>query len=352
MIRANTPRRPRELQRLSSLGDASVDFLPAVQNQLMKYGLGYHREAKDSEGFRMKTVESKGIRLFLKVNKGPEGSPGETYDLDTNESIETHERQALLSGLRAMFVVPPNSYYGLLFVERAGRRNLKGLIQDRVITQLAVLSQTVIRVESFAESSDWERLLEHDQTFRVSQLLKITSSADDASTPEDSVVKLILEGQGARRLGARLKNLIPRRQREREERLDQWARLAELRQLRVAASKDGVTFQNEAEYQDLAALVTASRGSLGDDELHETLTAAMPVTPQPELTHRRWDVTTGDRKPERTFVVESDTLPQFVYELGERLTDGDLRNTWLDHAEQILKNRGVTLPPGWMPAAL
>lgn len=120
----------RELQRLSAAGDNEDDLLTLIKDNLDALGEQYHRLPKAAEGYRVKLVESRGRALFVKLNKGPEGSPGETYDIDTEESIETTERQAQLSGLRGLFVIPKDSYYGLLFVERVGIRHLKEVLTD------------------------------------------------------------------------------------------------------------------------------------------------------------------------------------------------------------------------------
>src|SRR4051794_35747512 len=111
VVRANPPHRSKELYRMSSVGESGEDILDVAHDHLRALGPGYHREERESEGFRVKALDRQGRTLSVTINKGPEGATGETYDLDTQESRATTERQALLSGLRAMFVLPQDSYY-------------------------------------------------------------------------------------------------------------------------------------------------------------------------------------------------------------------------------------------------
>ena len=125
LLRVNQPHRAKELQRLSAAGDNDDDLLDLIEKNLVALGSGYQHEPRTAEGYRVKLIDRRGRSLFVRLNKGPEGAPGETYNVETEESIETTEKQAQLSGLRALFVIPEDSYYGLLFVERVGVRHLK-----------------------------------------------------------------------------------------------------------------------------------------------------------------------------------------------------------------------------------
>lgn len=346
LIRAATPFRPKALQRLSSLGDADDDLLQIVRASFDSLGPGYQREAKTAEGYRVRVAEVRGRTLDIRINKGPEGSTGETWHLDDATSVETTERQAQLSALRALLVVPEDSYYGLLFVERIGVRHLKQVLADTIIRVAAQVTSVVMRVESFAETSDWERELDPQQTMRVSRFMKATDSGDDASTPDDTMVKIITEGGRLRASSDYIKELVLGRLRRRERRLDVQTQAAELERRRKAGPS-AFTVQDEEELQRLTDEIAAMDAPRHVDDALASVLADLAPVDTGDLEHERFDVVMGTDRPERTFVVEKDSIPQFVYELGARLTDGGLRNTWLDHAETILGNRGVSLPRGW-----
>jgi hypothetical protein len=346
LLRVNQPHRAKELQRLSAAGDNDDDLLDLIQNNLVALGPGYQREPKTAEGYRVKLVDRRGRSLFVRLNKGPEGAPGETYNVETEESIETTEKQAQLSGLRALFVIPKDSYYGLLFVERVGVRHLKEVMANVAIRPAGQQSGVVTRIESFAEAKDWAAELAGKQALRMSELLEVTSTAQDASTPDDTTVRVITEGGLLKQASGKIKEKITERLEAREGRLDALARASDLARKR-AATKDAFTVQDEAELQALTESIAAMNKPLPvDEDLQGTLSGLVPVD-RSMLKHKRFDVSLGTERAERTFVIESDAVPQFVYELGGRLTDAGLRDAWTAHAESILSNRGVTLPAGW-----
>jgi hypothetical protein len=332
------------MHRLSAAGDNDDDLLGLIEDKLTALGSAYQREDKSSEGYRIKEVERRNRTLYVRVNKGPEGSPGETYDVETEESRETTEKQAQLSGLRALVAIPKDSYYGLLFVERIGVRHLKEVLAGVAVIAAAREVGVVPRIESFAELADWEAELADKQAWRVSELLEVTSSAEDASTPKDSVVHVSAQGGMVARQSEKLKSALVRRIKQREERLDLLSRASDLALVRKA-SADAFTVQNEAELKALTKLISDADKST-DADLNTVLSELVPVSRE-GLKHRRFDVAIGATGPERTFVVESNAVPQFVYQVGGRLTDTGLRDAWVAHAEKIFKNRGVTVPKNW-----
>lgn len=88
-----------------------------------------------------------------------------------------------------MLVIPTDSYYGLLFVERVGGRHLKSLLCEIAVRPGIRQGGAVSRVESFAQARDWRVLLADHEVLRVSELLG-GDSATDASTPNDTKVKV------------------------------------------------------------------------------------------------------------------------------------------------------------------
>lgn len=347
LLRANVPHRPKEMQRLSSAGDSDDDLLDLIQQLLDSLGSGYHREEKTSEGYRVKLVQRRNRALFVKLNKGPEGAPGETYDLDTEQSIDTTERQAQLSGLRGLFVIPKDSYYGLLFVERVGRRHLRDVLKDTAIRPAGQRAGVVTRVESFAEAKDWEAELAQHEVWRVSEVLELTDSNADASTPGDTRVRVSMEGPRLRQVPQQVKEGILRRFTSREARLDALVAASRLSEKKRKAGKDALTVQDEAELQAVTEEIAAMDAPVEvDQELQQALAGVVPVDRE-QLTHKSFTVGLGSESAERTFTVESDSVPSFFYDLNGRLSDDGLRDTWLAHAESILRNRGVKLPAGW-----
>lgn len=178
-------------------------------------------------------------------------------------------------------------------------------------------------------------------------MLSRRDSGEDASTLEDTVVRVSAEGSGMRGLSRGLKDLFTGRIRRRDERLDTIQRTSELGERRRRAIADGVAFGDNAEYQDLlGVLEQLNVAEDRDDSLFEVVDEVLPIDRE-QLTHQRFEVALGNRRPERNIIIEANSIPQFVYELGGRLSDGALRNTWIDHADSILRARGVELPSGW-----
>ena len=345
IVRANEPHLPRYLRRLSDL--EAGDTLQLATRALESMGLGYHRDFWSSDGFRIKEIGRTGRAVFVKINKGPEGATGEAFDTQTGESVETTETQALLSGLRAMLVMPLDCYYGLLFVERVSGRHLKSLLSEIFVKPGVRQGGGVPRIESFAQARDWRVLLADHQVLRVSELLAGGSDVD-ASTPNDSRVKVEASGGFVSDARAKVADAFAGRAERRQRRLAQEVVVADEEDKRRHAEGPGVTLMDDDEFQaELRKLDALSDPEQDELDLAELIAEAVPVGRQ-GLKHEQYTVATrGPTGGERTFVIESNAIPQFVYELGGRLTDGGLRQTWLAHAEEMLQALGVTLSPGW-----
>jgi hypothetical protein len=363
LVRANAPHRSRALYRLNSCGPGSHDLLEVLYKRLAELGEDYHSDEKSADGYRIREVDRAGRSLWLRINKGPEGGRGETYDTETGISVDTNERTALLSGLRGQIFLPENSYFGLLFVERIGLRNLRELLYSKVVKPSAHHTESVIRVEAFAESEDWKRELQTQQALRVSEILYSSEGGEDASTPQDTIVRVVTEGPGLRRASQGIKDLITARLFRRDMKLDALARIAPVESRRKIvdtdhsenghtvykkAPKSVFTVQDEAEYQALVMeLNELEKAETSDDDLKGALENVSPVNRE-HLKTKRFEVGIGNERPEKTFVLEGDAMPQFVYETGARLGDRQLRNLWETHASGILRNRSVRLPADWL----
>ncbi|QKY80034.1 hypothetical protein SEA_DOGGS_33 [Gordonia phage Doggs] len=348
LLRVSVTNRPQSLQRLSEAGADNADTLDLFEDAFEVMGKKFRRES-GAEGFRCKEATRTGRTIWVTINKGPAGIEGETYDMETDESVETTERHALLSGLRAMFVVPADSYYGLMFVERIGRRNLRQLLDDWIIKPtIHQLAESLIRVEGFAEADDWRAVLADKELLQVSEVLK-AGPGDDASTPNDRVVKVQIAGGAVRNLTNSVKEMIISRVQRRTNRVDLTVEAARIEERRHVAGKDAFTVEDDARLEAIReALDEIDSSSSREESLAEFLAQLSPVAPGGDLEHKSYDVAVGERRPERVFSVERESIPQFVYELaGRRLGDTELRRAWLSHAETILSNRGVTLPQGW-----
>lgn len=363
LLRANAPHRSRALYRLTSCGPGSHDLLDVLHKQITELGEDYHSDERSADGYRIREADRSGRSLWLRINKGPEGGRGETYDTETGISVDTNERTALLSGLRSQIFIPENSYFGLLFVERIGVRNLKELLYATAMKPSSHYTESVIRVEAFAESEDWRRELQSQQALRVSEILYSAEGGQDDSTPQDTVVRVVTEGPGLRRASQGIKTLITDRLARRDKRLDALARIAPVENRRKIvdeknsegghtvykqAPRSIFTVQDEAEYQALVTeLVGLEREEDSDSDLRAALETVSPVNRE-HLRTKRFEVGIGNERPEKTFVLEGDAMPQFVYETGARLQDFQLRNLWEAHASKILRNRGVRLPADWL----
>lgn len=347
LLRASVSHRPVELYRTNAVGQAGLDLLDVFDDRVDGLGHGYHPIDRTAEGFRVKETQRAGRTLWMKINRGPgEGQPGETYDLDTDQSTETTERQALLSGLRAMFFLPRDSYYGLLFVERVGRRHLRDLLNDFVIRPSSSVVGSTLRVESFAEISDWQRELAPLSVLRVSEMLVKSESGADPSTVDDTLVTISAEGGQLHKLSSGMKNLFASRIRRRDAQMEALSRSSELGERRRTAERDGVAFQDEEEYKQARDAVQALNvASDHPDGLTAALDRVVPVD-RSNYDHQRYEFALGEKRVERNIIVERDTIPQFIYEMKGRPYDGGLRNTWTQHAATILSNQGVQLPAG------
>lgn len=353
LVRVSVTRRPRSVERVSHCGADGLDLLDLVTEAFDAMGSGYRSESRTAEGFRRKEFRTSGRSVWVKIYKGPAGIEGETYDMDTQESVPTGERQALLSGLRAMMILPSDSYYGILFVERIGRRHLKELIDNWVLKpSMFRLRESIIRLEGFAEASDWQLVLAEKQVLQVSELLK-SAPGDDASTAEDKTVKVTITGGTLRGLTERFKEMVIDRVTRRNDRAQLVTESARLEAKRLAteqreAANDAFTVEDKQRLELIAARL-AELDSHTDRSIADLINDLNPVENAAEqgLEHSSYEVSVGTRRPERVFSVERDSMPQFVYETGRRLSDSELWAAWVSHAETILSNRGVSLPAGW-----
>jgi hypothetical protein len=348
LVRAAKLFNPAQLYRLNEAGDAGDDILTVIHDQIGYLGAGYHSQAGTSEGFRVRENAPYGRTLWLKVNRGPEGVPGETYDRDNNVSTDTTERIALLSGIRAMLALPVDSYLGLLFCEKVGTRHLKDLVREAGTQPAAAATGAHITLESFAELRDWQREIAPLTAIRISETLAVRDSGDDASTKKSTTVNVIAEGGLVERATERVKGIFLDRVGRRDERLEILKHSSQLGERRRQAEADGVAFQEEAEYQaDLRQLRALNVADEYEPELGSLVSQVVPID-RDAAEHKGFSVDLGpERGPSRNIAIEGNRIPLFKYELAARLSDGALRNTWTAHAERIFNNRGVSLPATW-----
>lgn len=363
LIRVAPPHRERSLETLSAIGSANVDLLEEVQRELTGLGSGFHRNPVLAEGFRKRAHSRRGRSIHLWVRRGPVGSLGETFDTESETSTETGLATALLSELRASFYIPKGSYYGFLFVERVGGRHLKDLLVQRIIKPISLTHQVNVRVEGFALSDDWRRELNTKQVLRVTELLQPRDSAHDASTLDELQVRVAVEGAGLSRRGEDIKSMIFDVLDRRHRKYRELARIAPLERRRTVwreiqkrdgavehgwrrAPKSAFTAADEQEWRAISDEISALDTDSVSDELRQDLQSVLPVD-RGEYESRRLEVSFGDERPERSFVIAGDRVPQFVYEFGERLVDAQLLAAWDATAAQFLSTLGVTLTPGW-----
>jgi len=364
LIRVAPAHRPRQLYRLNDVGQSHADLLTEITDELTTIGSKFHHNEILAEGFRLKRNNPFGRSTLLWMRRGPVGNPGETYDIDTGGVAETGVNTALLSELRAGLYIPEGSYFGFLFVERVGGRHLKDLIYQRVIMPIAKRLDVSIRVEAYAETDDWRKELSGQQVLRVTEVLNMQASQEDASTlDEDLSVRVATEGSVLSRMTGDVKALIfdalDRRHAE-YRLLAQIAPLQSRRNIWGDVSRKGETKQGwkkaprsaftVADSEELTAQLLELdklRGNGAPKELLEQLQNLVPVD-RSDLESRRLEVAFGDKAPQKNFVVESDRLPQLVYPLGGRLTDVELQRLWEAQAEAFLQGLGVTLTADWL----
>ncbi|MDU0328511.1 hypothetical protein RWH43_17260 [Microbacterium sp. KSW2-21] len=364
LIRVAPPHRPRQLYRLNDVGQDHVDLLAKISDELKTIGDGFHHNEILAEGFRLKRNNPFGRSTLLWMRRGPVGNPGEAYDIDTGNEVETGLNTALLSELRGGFYIPEGSYFGFLFVERVGGRHLKDLIYKRVILPVAKALDVAIRVEAYAETDDWRKELAGQQVLRVTELLNMSATKEDASTlDEDLSVRVAAEGPVLSRMTGDVKDLLfdalDRRHAEYrllaqvaplESRRSIWGDVTRKGQQKKgwkAAPRAAFTVADSEELSAQLLELEALRGTSAPQELLEQLQALVPVD-RSELESKRLEVSFGDTIPQKNFVVESDRLPQLVYPLQGRLTDIELQRLWEAQVEAFLGRLGVTLPDGWL----
>lgn len=363
LIRISPTHRPRELHRLSDFGEDRVDLFEAIASSLDGLGAGFHKNPGLAEGFRKHSHTSRGRSLFVKLRRGPIGNPGETFDTEEGTPRETSRTTALLSELRASFYIPEDAYFGFLFVERVGGRHLKDLIWKRVLKPIALETKMVMSVEAFALSDDWRKELAGKQVLRVSELLKQKDSGHDRSTREDIAVRVSAEGAGLSSRGDDLKlrvfDIIDRRHKE----YRALAKIAPLEQRRTRlverTRRDGTvvserkktpqnafTVSDEAGWASLVAEIEALRSGPTGGELHDELQEILPVD-RDEYESQRLEVSFGIDRPEKTFVVAGDRVPQLIYEVNGWLTDNEWQAAWDATSSQFLGTLDVRLPTAW-----
>jgi hypothetical protein len=366
LIRAGVPNRTRTLNQLSRSGSPTpTDLLDELEAQFSVFGDTYQSDKKNAEGFRVREADRVGRSLRLRIHKGPEGNPGETYNIETDESEDTGDTTALLSALRATVYIPEKSYFGLLFVERTGGRHLKELLARIVFKPVALKRDLAIRLESFAEVDDWRSELGDQGVLRISESL-VASQGGDASTPDDTVVRVVAEGTKVRQVSDDIKeqlftrlerifrtirvraNLAPLEDRRYVyvEKEDSSSQTIEVRR---KAPKSVFTVQDENEYQALVEELAKLNEADENPALRSTLQELVPIE-RDGLKSQRWEVALGEEKPERSFVVEGNSVPQFVYLTQGRLLDNLLRQTWEAHATRIFGVLGVSLADDWLLA--
>lgn len=342
LLRASVYGRPRELQRLSSVGDEGIDLSPAFGQAIAMLGDAYHSDNASAEGYRLKQYEETDRSHFFRINKGPIGSRGEAYDIETGESIETTERQALLSGLRGWVTIPEDSFYGFLFVERIGRRHLRDLFHEVAIKPVAQTSGAILRLESFAPAASWRSELANMEALRVSEVLHATDSGEDLSTANDSVIRIVAEGARVKKASDAVIGAILNRVDRREADFRMMARASRMLERRRAQGNVDASFgiQDLEEYEALVAEV--EHGAMdASSKLEEALQDVLPAIQESGLQRKRIDVSVGpEDRVKRTFSVERDTIPAFVFETAGILQDRALRETWEHHATELFRLLG------------
>jgi len=360
LVRATVPRRTRRLIRMDNLDGSGLDLLTEAARHVASLGLGLVSSSEE-EGFRVRECAGTGRALWLRINQGPRRVPGEVWDDDVQAATDLTDAQSALSELRGMLVVPAGAHFGLLFVERVARRHLREIVKEHVLDPIGIENGLLIRASAFADGADWRRDLAGKQVLRVGQLLKReTTAATPADDPEEAFVDISVQGTALRSRTEALKDRFFRRADRQAEKLraliraseaaDQAdaierARLSDQQLQRQSPQTEAALVDDEREITaQLRELEEAERGDVG---VGAELAGLIPAEFE-GFDHKRWEISFGEQRPERTFVLERDSMPQFLYELGgDRLPDTALRETWRAHAERIFRDFGDPLPRGW-----
>jgi hypothetical protein len=360
MVRATVPRRTRRLIRLDNLDDSGMDLLTEAARHVASLGPGLVASSED-EGFRVRECAGTGRALWLRVSQGPRRVPGEVWDDDAQQATDLTEAQSALSELRGMLVVPTGAHFGLLFVERVARRHMREIVKEHVLDPIGLENALLVRSAAFADGADWRRDLAGKQVLRVGQVLKRETTAETpADNPEEAFVDISVQGTALRSRTEALKDRFFRRADRQTERLQaliraseaadqadaiEHARIADQQIQRATSQRQAATVEEEREISEqLRALEDAERQDVG---IGSELAGLIPAEFE-GFDHKRWEISFGEVRPERTFVLERDSMPQFLYELGgDRLPDSALRQAWRAHAERIYRDFGDPLPRGW-----
>lgn len=336
-----------QLHRLSNFGEArNLDLHVLSKSSLENIKDKYFGDKHGSEGYRIRHIEERGRTLFVKVNKGPQNTGGEAYDPTTGEGFEISPRSAMLGRMRAMLALPKDSYYGLLFAERQGNRNLKEIIRNQALYPNAIVNDTTIHIDNFAEYSDWQKLLKDQKALSLTEYLEIRDSTHDSSTAS-TPIKLIAEGPRINRITKGVLGAITARAKRNEEYFDTLSAAADLSEEKARKGKAFSVSDNEELAKQRAHLKTLRDSPELSEEITRQLRDAIPIEIGEKIEHKSYQVVTGEEKPERTFNVDRNTMPQFVYETQGIFPDNKLLDLWVAHAEIIFRSRGVSLPKGW-----
>ncbi|MEI2268131.1 hypothetical protein OHB93_02280 [Microbacterium sp. No. 7] len=347
---------------MNAVGPENRDLLSEITSQLGMLGSQFYRNDGMAEGYRFNEHAARGRSIRIKLRRGPVGNPGETFNITSGTATETSEDTALLSELRAAFYIPRDSYYGFLFVERIGGRHAKDLIYQKVVVPVAEATRHTIRLENFAEVEDWRRILSTQQVLRVAEFLRPDSSAD-ASTAHDVFVKVSAEGAGVSSKSEELKeqflDIVDRRHASYRVLADIAPLEARRKVMGVIKKRDGSEIEalkdapksafsiaDRAELEALTLRLDALNSGSDSTVLREELQQVLPVD-RDEYQSQRLEVTFGTDRPEKTFIVAGDRVPQLVYEFGGRLIDTDLQNAWDASSGGFLERLGVTVSSAW-----
>jgi hypothetical protein len=334
-VRANVPHRARKLKCLTELGSDKLDLLHATHERLAAFGDSYID--REDEGLTIQELRPDGRTLFIRAVRGQVGSPGTVYDRDTGKHTRRTERQPALNELRAFFVLPEGSVYGLLFVEVQGNKHLKDVVDEYAITPIAKATKMTINLGSWGEAADWKKDLAGKVPLRVTETLDRESNPGGTSEVETTRARVVIEGRGMVAKAVDVAAVVTGRAERRDE---------EHRALYRAAILDPET---EEERQALAEVAELRKAKPVVSDVEAALGDYMPIAARQDFVHKTWTIGFGtDHKTDRTVILERGGLPQFRYETAAaRLLDSDLLTLWRGHAVDIYQRFFDPLPSGY-----